>query len=103
MSHQPSIGFPAQEQSVSHGDDQQTPIGQEAETHGSARDASDDFRLAREIAGPDLLGAEVGEPEAAIVPTWRLAEHETGQQSVQFRHGKTPSISVLFHHAEREM
>src|SRR5438876_1133458 len=69
MSHQPPVLLPAQEQSVAHGDDEQASIRQEAQTHGSARDAGNDFLLAREIDGPNLLGTEVGEPEATIVPT----------------------------------
>src|SRR5260370_35234284 len=103
MSHKPPILLPAQEQPIAHGNDKQAPIRQEAQAHWSARDASDDFLFAFQIDSNNFLCAEVGEPEAAIVPTWRLAEHETGHQGVQFSQVKTPYISVLFHDAEREM
>src|SRR5438132_1297309 len=69
MSHKRAIVLPAQEQPVAHGDDKQAPIRQEAQAHWSALDAGDDFALALQIDGNDLLSAEVGEPEAAIVPT----------------------------------
>ncbi|HEX6556036.1 MAG TPA: hypothetical protein VF026_24975 [Ktedonobacteraceae bacterium] len=38
------------------------------------RDANDDFALALDIEGQDLLRTPVGEPQTVSVPTWQLAE-----------------------------
>jgi hypothetical protein len=57
-------------------------------THNRKRPApKDDLRVAGEIDRNDLLRAPIGEPKTALVPTWLLAEHETGHQRLNISHG----------------
>ncbi len=86
MGHQRPIGFPAEQTPVKRRNDEQAPIRKPASAHRHRRDLGDDLARALEIDGSNLIRAHVGEPESAIVPTWRLVEYQTARQGLQFRH-----------------
>ena len=61
--------------------DEQAAVGQPVDGPAEAgRALSDDLAVAVEIDRDDLLGAPVGEPQPAVVPTRRLDIGETAQQ-----------------------
>jgi hypothetical protein len=71
------VRLPAQNLPVAHGDDQQPPIGQPAQTGGLPGHVG----LRPEVLavlphGPDPISVEVDEPESSLAPTWRLQEVE---------------------------
>lgn len=81
MGDQRAVGLPAEEQSLAPRDDEQAPIAQPVDTKWDTRRAGDDLAPAFEIDGNDLLRAPVREHETVVVPTRRLAQRESGQQS----------------------
>src|SRR5215203_2233398 len=82
MGYQRPVGLPAQQKPISRRDYDQAPIWQPVDAKWERRYADDDFALALEIDGNDLLRAPVREPETLIVPARRLAERDAGQQGL---------------------
>jgi hypothetical protein len=71
-------------------------IWQPIEAHGEGRktDLDYDFTLALKGDSENLLRPPISHPQTSIVPTRRLADGETGQQGLHFRHIKTPSLTT---------
>src|SRR5688572_25043315 len=95
MGYKRTVWLPAQQEPIARRDDEQAPIRQPVDAEWERGHADDDFAVALEIGGYDLLGAPVGEPETAIVPAWRLAELDAGHQGLKFRHLPSPIYREL--------
>src|SRR5216683_2358273 len=79
-----AVEFEAQDTPATH--DNHASIREEVEAQWNGGLANDDLALALEIEGDNLVGDPVRDPETAVAPTWRLAEHETGHQGSHFGH-----------------
>jgi hypothetical protein len=89
MGGQGAVGLHPQEKPIGGRDDQQAAIGlgEEVDAHRKGRHAGDDLALTLEIECDDLVRAPVRDPDAAIVPAWRLGEREAAHQDLNVRHG----------------
>jgi hypothetical protein len=79
--HERPVGFHAL-QRARH--DEQPPVGQPVERERERGHAHDDLTVARLVDSDHLAGTPVREPEAAVVPTSRLTEHDIPQQYSRF-------------------
>ena len=78
MRHQAPVGFLAQQLAFPSRDNQQPSVVQPVDRERDrARDADHDLAVAVAIHGDDLLRAPVRKPQPAVMPAWRLADHQT--------------------------
>ena len=87
MCYQQTVGLPTQEKPLARGDDEESPVGQPIDAQRKGPPRKDDFVVALEIDRQDLWHAPIREPKTVFVPTRLLAEHETGHQGLELRHG----------------
>src|SRR5215211_5265399 len=81
MAHQRTVGVPAHDPLARN---EQAPVGKPVDRPPETRRAlANDLRVALRVNGDDLPRAPVGEPKALLVPTRRLADHETRQQRLR--------------------
>ena len=87
MGDERPVGLLPQQPPLAARDDEQRPVGQPVEAERQRAEAAGHHLAAPiEADGEDLAGAPVREPEPAVVPARRLAQHEAGQQQLGLRH-----------------
>src|SRR5919204_375024 len=80
--HHGSVGLPAHQLLARH---EKAAVVKPVDRPPEPRRAfGDDLAPTVEVEGDDLPGAPVGKPESAVVPAWRLADHESAHEHPRF-------------------